>query len=74
MFRLSLTKELQNLKGSKCLISSDRVDVLPLELSNYVRDYNRDEVLTQIKLKQSDKPKNLKNAAQVAEYDTILRF
>ena len=45
---------------------------MPLELSNHVKDYDRDEILTQVKLRLSDKPKDLKNAALEAEYDTIL--
>ncbi|WP_231460615.1 MULTISPECIES: sigma-54 dependent transcriptional regulator [unclassified Pedobacter] len=69
-------RELKNVIRRVALLTEGneiQVDVLPLELSNYVRDYDRDEVLTQVKLKQSDKPKDLKNAAQEAEYDTILR-
>lgn len=69
-------RELKNVIRRVALLTEGneiQVDVLPLELSNHVKDYDRDEILTQVKLKLSDKPKDLKNAALEAEYDTILR-
>ena len=46
---------------------------MPLELANYAKDFDGDKILDQVKAKFSDKPKDLKNAAQEAEYDPILR-
>lgn len=68
-------RELKNVIRRVSLLTDGneiQVDVLPLELSNYAKDFDREQVLKQIKSKHSDKPKDLKNAAQEAEYDTIL--
>ncbi|TCD12850.1 sigma-54-dependent Fis family transcriptional regulator [Pedobacter frigidisoli] len=68
-------RELKNVIRRVALLTDGteiQVDVLPLELSNYIKDYDRERILSQVRLKLSDKPKDLKNAAQEAEYDTIL--
>ncbi|WP_316795925.1 helix-turn-helix domain-containing protein [Pedobacter agri] len=68
-------RELKNVIRRVSLLTDGneiQVDVLPLELSNYAKDFDREQALKQIKSKSSDKPKDLKNAAQEAEYDTIL--
>lgn len=69
-------RELKNVIRRVALMtdgSEIQVDVLPLELANYAKDYDKEKIRDQVKTKFSDKPKNLKNAAQEAEYDTILR-
>lgn len=51
-------RELKNVIRRVALLTEGneiQVDVLPLELSNHVKDYDRDEILTQVKLKLSDK-------------------
>ncbi|RZK20256.1 MAG: sigma-54-dependent Fis family transcriptional regulator [Pedobacter sp.] len=68
-------RELKNVIRRVALLTDAnmiQVDVLPLELSNYVKDFDQEDSLKQIKSKLNDKPKDLKNAAQEAEYDTIL--
>jgi len=68
-------RELKNVIRRVALLTDTNeihVDVLPLELSNYAKDYERESALTQAKVKPADKPKDLKNAAQEAEFDTIL--
>ncbi|MDQ1140558.1 sigma-54-dependent transcriptional regulator [Pedobacter agri] len=69
-------RELKNVIRRVALLTDGnliQVDVLPLELSNYIKDFDNEESLKQMKPKAIDKPKDLKNAAQEAEYDTILR-
>ncbi|KQS31727.1 sigma-54 dependent transcriptional regulator [Pedobacter sp. Leaf194] len=69
-------RELKNVVRRVALLSNGneiQVDVLPLELANYAKDFDGDKILDQVKAKFSDKPKDLKNAAQEAEYDAILR-
>ncbi|GGI23195.1 sigma-54-dependent transcriptional regulator [Pedobacter mendelii] len=68
-------RELKNVIRRVALLSDGneiQVDVLPLELANYAKDYDKEKILDQVKSKFVDKPKNLKSAAQEAEYDTIL--
>jgi len=69
-------RELKNVIRRVALLtdgSEIQVDVLPLELANHAKDFDREELLLPLKSKRNDKPKDLKNAAQEAEYDTILR-
>ncbi|RZL32862.1 MAG: sigma-54-dependent Fis family transcriptional regulator, partial [Pedobacter sp.] len=68
-------RELKNVIRRVALLTDGNeihVDVLPLELANHAKDFDRDKILSQFKAKISDKPKDLKNAAQEAEYDAIL--
>ncbi|WP_316830539.1 sigma-54 dependent transcriptional regulator [Pedobacter aquatilis] len=68
-------RELKNVVRRVALLSDGneiQVDVLPLELANNIKDYDRDNILNQAKIKFSERPKDLKNAAQEAEFDTIL--
>jgi len=67
-------RELKNVIRRVALLTDGneiQVDVLPLELANHAKDFDRYKI-SQFKAKISDKPKDLKNAAQEAEYDTIL--
>jgi len=69
-------RELKNVIRRVALMSDGneiQVDVLPLELANHAKDYDREKISNQAKVKFTDKPKDLKNAAQEAEYETILR-
>jgi len=68
-------RELKNVIRRVALLTDGneiQVDVLPLELSNYAKDYEQEQVLKQIKPKATYKSKDLKNATQEAEFDTIL--
>lgn len=68
-------RELKNVIRRVALLTDTneiQVDVLPLELANHAKDVDRHQILTQSKVKTADKTKDLKNAAQEAEYDTIL--
>lgn len=68
-------RELKNVIRRVALLTDTdviQVDVLPLELANNAKFYDADKPLVQSKNKATDKPKDLKNAAQEAEYDTIL--
>jgi len=68
-------RELRNVIRRLALLTEGnviQVDVLPLELLNYVRNYDKEKTVTLIKPKLEDKSKDLKNAAQKAEYDAIL--
>ncbi|RDC54387.1 sigma-54-dependent Fis family transcriptional regulator [Pedobacter chinensis] len=68
-------RELKNVIRRVALLTDGneiQVDVLPLELSNYAKDYDQEKILKQIKSKTTNKTKDLKDAAQEAEYDTIL--
>ena len=68
-------RELRNVVRRLALLtdgSEIQVDVLPLELLNYVKDYTTDKSLSQAKPEVEDKYVDLKNAAQEAEYDAIL--
>ncbi|WP_316802620.1 sigma-54 dependent transcriptional regulator [Pedobacter nototheniae] len=68
-------RELKNVIRRVALLTDTsiiQVDVLPLELANNVKFYDADKQLSQTKSKSADKPKDLKNAAQEAEYNTIL--
>lgn len=68
-------RELKNVIRRVALLTEGntiQVDVLPLELANHVKDFDREEAMKQIKPEKKDKPKDLKNAAQEAEYETIL--
>lgn len=70
-------RELKNIIRRLALLTEGyevEVEALPLELSNrYTKDYESEILLKQAKAAMADKPKDLKNAAQEAEYDTILR-
>ncbi|MCZ4243412.1 sigma-54-dependent transcriptional regulator [Pedobacter punctiformis] len=68
-------RELKNVIRRVALLTDTntiQVDVLPLELANNAKFYDSDKPLIQAKAKLVEKPKDLKNAAQEAEYDTIL--
>jgi len=67
-------RELKNVVRRLALLSDGneiQVDVLPLELFNYVGSYEKEKSFSQLK-SQQDKPQDLKNAALEAEYDAIL--
>jgi len=70
-------RELKNTVRRLALLTDGyeiEVEALPLELSSrYTKDYESEILLKQAKAAMADKPKDLKNAAQEAEYDTILR-
>ncbi|WP_316798729.1 sigma-54 dependent transcriptional regulator [Pedobacter frigidisoli] len=69
-------RELKNVIRRIALLTDGReiqVEVLPLELSNGIKNYNHDFPVPLIKTRNADHPRNLKNASQEAEYDTILR-
>ncbi|WP_421941680.1 sigma-54-dependent transcriptional regulator [Pedobacter sp.] len=70
-------RELKNIIRRLALLTEGyeiEVEALPLELSSrYTKDYESEILLKQAKAAMADKPKDLKNAAQEAEYDTILR-
>ncbi|MFC4211935.1 sigma-54-dependent transcriptional regulator [Pedobacter lithocola] len=69
-------RELKNVIRRVALLTDGnmiQVDVLPLELANHAKDYDKEEVQNQAKIKFSNKTQNLKNASQEAEFDTILR-
>ncbi|KLT65081.1 sigma-54 dependent transcriptional regulator [Pedobacter sp. BMA] len=69
-------RELKNVIRRISLLTDGReiqVDVLPLELSNGIKNYNHDYHIPLIKTRITDHPRNLKNASQEAEYDAILR-
>ncbi|MFD2285357.1 response regulator [Pedobacter petrophilus] len=68
-------RELRNVVRRLALLTESneiQVDVLPLELLNYVKVCEPDKPLVQMKADIADKPLGLKNAAQEAEYDAIL--
>ncbi|MFW0714782.1 sigma-54-dependent transcriptional regulator [Pedobacter sp. N23S346] len=68
-------RELRNVVRRLALLTDGneiQVDVLPLELLNYVKDYTTDKSLAQTKTEGKDKRVDLKNAAQEAEYNAIL--
>ncbi|MCZ4223854.1 sigma-54-dependent transcriptional regulator [Pedobacter rhodius] len=69
-------RELKNVIRRVALLSEGneiQTDVLPLELANYAKDYVQEKMPDQLKLKCLDTSKNLKNAAQHAQFETILR-
>ncbi|MBC6111835.1 sigma-54-dependent transcriptional regulator [Pedobacter fastidiosus] len=68
-------RELKNVIRRVALLTDGneiQVDVLPLELSNFAKDYDHESALAQLRMKTYDKPKDLRDAAQDAEFDTIL--
>jgi len=68
-------RELRNVVRRLALLTDSneiQVDALPLELLNYVKVFEPDKPLVQMKADISKKPLGLKNAAQEAEYDAIL--
>lgn len=68
-------RELKNVIRRVALLTNGseiKTDVLPLELSNSKNDH-QNKVLELEKINLSSKPKNLKDTAQEAEYNAILR-
>jgi len=69
-------RELKNVVRRVALLTtSDEIQIesLPLELVNYVKNYSREKTFDQFKLKYLENPKDLKNVAQEAQFETILR-
>lgn len=69
-------RELKNIVRRVALLSDGneiQVNVLPLELANHAKDYDNKKNLNAIKIKRSSKSKDLKDAAQEAEFETILK-
>lgn len=68
-------RELKNVIRRVALLtdgSEIQVNVLPLELANHAKDYNQNKLEDQILQQPRKTSKHLKNAAQEAEYTTIL--
>ncbi|KQR69595.1 sigma-54 dependent transcriptional regulator [Pedobacter sp. Leaf176] len=69
-------RELKNVIRRVALLSTSdeiQIDALPLELVNYAKNHNREKTFDQFKLKYLDNPRDLKNVAQEAQLETILR-
>lgn len=68
-------RELKNIIRRIALLTEGniiKVDVLPLELSSYSRNFNKPVSVSKLKEILLDTHKDLKNAANEAEYDIIL--
>lgn len=70
-------RELKNIVRRMALLTDGyeiQADALPLELSNrFTKDYESERLLTLAMANFAERPKDLKNAAQEAEYDAILK-
>ncbi|WP_443937566.1 sigma-54-dependent transcriptional regulator [Pedobacter sp. MW01-1-1] len=69
-------RELKNVIRRVALLTTGneiKADVLPLELANFVRDFDKEKEMLDARPKSTDQILNLRNAAQEAEYQTIMR-
>lgn len=69
-------RELKNVIRRVALLSTGdevQIEALPLELVNHAKNHSREKKFDQLKLKSLDNPKDLKNVAQEAQFETILR-